>query len=147
MISASADVSTRCVDGATFAATVESWEQQVHANDMIVAYDTPECEQRQLESTLGMDPHTLVGPLIVAYKVNPCTGKSEGACACGRTQTWLDVVNTALHVHSAAFLRDVFLGARGHVLVERSTAVHCSNCGARSDPYGYWERTYACKAR
>jgi hypothetical protein len=68
---------------------------------MIVAHDTPECEQRQMEDTLGMDPHTMVGPFIVAYKVNPCTGKSEGTCACGRTQTWFDVVNTALHVHSA----------------------------------------------
>ena len=88
--------------------------------------ETPDGDMRMIEDLLGVDR----GFFPVPYAVKTRTG-FECCKTCNRTNNFLDVVNTGLKVHTAAFLRKVFDGEYGHILnAAQSQPCDCFGCGS-----------------
>lgn len=86
---------------------------------------TPEKDMRQIEELLGAKPNFFPTPYVV---------KSTSSCCqmCSRENNFLDVVATALQVHTAEFLLGVFQGKYGHI-INRAPSQNCI-CYACSTP-------------
>ncbi|TDC83081.1 hypothetical protein E1193_09925 [Micromonospora sp. KC606] len=86
---------------------------------------TPEHDVRRLEKLLGMPAGSVGAPLWVS-------GDQPDCPRCGRRQTWLDIVSSALKgVHDRMMIATVILGERKYVNTEVPAAiagVHCLDC-------------------
>ncbi|TDB74290.1 hypothetical protein [Micromonospora sp. KC723] len=86
---------------------------------------TPEHDVRRLEKLLGMPAGSVGAPLWVS-------GDQPDCPRCGRRQTWLDIVSSALKgVHDRMMIATVILGERKYVNTEVPEAiagVHCLDC-------------------
>lgn len=98
-------------------AEVEKWFSESEGFEI---FPTPDEDMARVHALLG---HDKIPQYWVKTRLLHCPG-------CGRQNNFLDVVMTALNVHSAEFLRTVFQGQFGHVLNSAShQRCECADCG------------------
>lgn len=89
----------------------------------MVTVETPAEEMRMIEELLEAPLGFFSVPYVVRTRLESCPN-------CSRRNTFLDVVKTALAVHTAEFLRDVFAGKHGHIVNSApSQRCECFDCG------------------
>ena len=105
----------------SFQAAVKKFFQE--NEEGMATVETPAEEMRQIEALLEAPEGFFSVPYVVRTKMEACPN-------CSRRNTFLDVVKTALAVHTPAFLRDVFTGKHGHIINSAPTQrCECFGCG------------------
>lgn len=100
--------------------------------------ETPAEELRYIEGLLGLPYGHLP-----RFRVLPAEGYER--CACGRTPTALDLVQTAVRkrIHDRDLIRDTLIGFSNLIeLAEDGRAAECLNCGRATLSASYWTHAY-----
>jgi len=102
--------------------------------------DTPKDDVRAIEVLLGMEDGSLVGKHTLFFRA--ASSPKAGVCPCGRTTSFLDIMHSALMVHSKEFLKSTILGKKGFVISKTVPIIQCCSCGRQVKEL----KAYNCKA-
>eukprot|EP01006_Ploeotia_vitrea_P010006 TRINITY_DN25485_c0_g1_i1.p1 TRINITY_DN25485_c0_g1~~TRINITY_DN25485_c0_g1_i1.p1 ORF type:complete len:166 (-),score=14.71 TRINITY_DN25485_c0_g1_i1:245-742(-) len=103
--------------------------QKFFDNESLITVETPPDEMAKVEELLEARPGFFSTPYVIKTEVEHCPN-------CGRRNTFLDVVHTALKgPHSPSFLLKVFTGQYGRVVNDRAAQrCVCFECGTTLPP-------------